>query len=165
MKLLTFKKDLNVSETYLMGNSYGGYLALRSLVSSPNKFQGAISINGVTDWAVMLQSLHNSIFNIYFNGIPNKKNKKMYNQASIISRIPRLTNQKIVLIQAQADKTIPPSQADLLYQALKKRGKKVEFYPYANEDHVFKKNSSVQGICKNVFTTLSLPLENNCNFQ
>ena len=163
--LASIKKDLNVSETYLMGNSYGGYLALRSLVSNPNKFQGAISINGVTDWAVMLQNLHNSIFNIYFNGIPNKKNKKLYNQASIISRIPRLTNQKIVLIQAQADQTIPPSQADLLYQALEKKGKKVEFYPYDDEDHVFKKKSSIQGICKNVFTTLSLPLENNCNFQ
>jgi len=163
--LVQIKKDMTISEVYLMGNSYGGYLALRSLVSNPSQFQGVISINGVTDWSVMLKDLRNSIFNTYFNGIPNKKNIKLYSQASIISRISNLADQKIILIQAQADKTVPPSQADILYQALKKKNKKVEFYPYVGEDHVFKKNSSIQGICNNVFVTLSLPLENNCNFQ
>ncbi|MCX6757748.1 MAG: prolyl oligopeptidase family serine peptidase [Candidatus Nomurabacteria bacterium] len=163
--LTSIKKDFKIGDTYLMGNSYGGYLALRSIVAYPKQFTGAISINGVTDWASMLSNLNNSIFNVDFNGKPSKKNKKIYNKASIISRIPNLDNQKIVLIQAQADKTVPPAQADLLYSELKNQNKNVEFYPYADEDHVFKKNSSINGICKNVFTTLSLPIENNCNFE
>ncbi len=163
--LAKIKKEENISETYLMGNSYGGYLALRSLVAYPKKFSGAISINGVTDWASLVKSLRNSIFNADFGGLPNKKNAKLYAQASILSRISDLTDQKIILIQAQADKTIPPAQADLLYQALKNKNKNAEFFPYPNEDHTFTKLSDIEDICKNIFTTLSLPLNNNCNFQ
>ena len=138
---------------------------MRSIVAYPKQFDGAISINGVTDWATMLSDLGNSIFNLDFNGKPNKSNKKLYDKASIISRISNLANQKIILIQAQADKTIPPSQADLLYKVLQDKGKNVLFYPYADEDHIFKKTASIEGICKNVFTALSISLDNNCNFE
>jgi len=163
--LSSIKKGMVISDIYLMGNSYGGYLSLRSIVAYPKQFDGAISINGVTDWATMLSDLGNSIFNLDFNGKPNKSNKKLYDKASIISRISNLANQKIILIQAQADKTIPPSQADLLYKVLQDKGKNVLFYPYADEDHIFKKTASIEGICKNVFTALSISLDNNCNFE
>jgi dipeptidyl aminopeptidase/acylaminoacyl peptidase len=159
------KKDFSVSDTYLLGNSYGGYLALRSLVANPSKFSGAISINGVTDWGKMLKLLKTSVFNVDFNGLPNKKNTALYAQASIFSRISNLTNQKIILMQSQADKTIPPSQADSLYQALQSAGKNVQFIPYPGEDHTFTKVSDIENICQNVFNTLSVPLNNNCNFQ
>jgi fermentation-respiration switch protein FrsA (DUF1100 family) len=159
------KKDFSVSDTYLLGNSYGGYLALRSLVANPSKFSGAISINGVTDWGRMLKLLKTSVFNVDFNGLPNKKNTALYAQASIFSRISSLTNQKIILMQSQADKTIPPSQADSLYQALQSAGKNVQFIPYPGEDHTFTKVSDIENICQNVFNTLSVPLNNNCNFQ
>ena len=159
------KKDFSVSNTYLLGNSYGGYLALRSIVAYPAKFSGAISINGVTDWASMLKALRTSIFNVDFGGLPNKNNAVLYAKASILSRIGNLTTQKIVLMQSQADKTIPPSQADTLYKALQNAGKNVQFIPYPGEDHTFTKISDIESICQNVFNTLSLPLTNNCNFQ
>jgi len=163
--LALIKKDFSVSDTYLLGNSYGGYLALRSIVAYPAKFSGAISINGVTDWATMLKALRTSIFNVDFGGLPNKSNSALYAKASIFSRIGDLTTQKIVLMQSQADKTIPPSQADTLYKALQNAGKNVQFIPYPGEDHTFTKTADLQNICQNVFSTLSLPLNNNCVFQ
>jgi dipeptidyl aminopeptidase/acylaminoacyl peptidase len=163
--LSSVKKTMTISDSYLMGNSYGGYLALRGVVAYPKQFAGAISINGVTDWPTLVDQLQNSIFNSFFGGLPNKNNAKLYSKASIISRIPNLTDQKIVIIQAQADKTIPPSQADLLFNDLKGQGKNATFYPYAGEDHTFTKVNDIEGICKNVFTTLSLPLGNSCNFE
>ena len=159
------EKDFSISNTYLLGNSYGGYLALRSLVAYPTKFSGAISINGVTDWGSMLKLLKTSIFNVDFGGLPNKKNTALYAQASIFSRISNLTNQKIILMQSQSDKTVPPSQANTLYKALQSAGKNVQFIPYLGEDHTFSKTTDVENICQNVFNTLSLPLNNNCNFQ
>jgi len=163
--LALMKKDFSVSDTYLMGNSYGGYLALRSIVAYPAKFNGAISINGVTDWATLLKLLRTSVFNVDFNGLPSKSNATLYAKASILSRIEDLTTQKIVLMQSQADKTIPPSQANLLYSALQNAGKNVQFIPYVGEDHTFTKTSDIESICQNVFNTLSVPLNNNCNFQ
>jgi dipeptidyl aminopeptidase/acylaminoacyl peptidase len=163
--LTLMKKDMSVSNTYLIGNSYGGYLALRSLVANPAKFSGAISINGVTDWASMLKALRTSIFNVDFNGLPNKNNTKLYAQASILSRVSNLTNQKVVLMQSQADKTVPPSQADILYKALQNAGKNVQFISYVGEDHTFTKTADIENICQNVFNALSVSLSNNCNFQ
>ncbi len=159
------KKDFSISDTYLMGNSYGGYLALRSLVAYPARFSGAISINGVTDWATMLKLLKTSIFNVDFGGLPNKSNATLYAKASILSRISDLTNQKIILMQSQADRTVPPSQATLLYNALQAKGKNVQFIPYSGEDHTFTKTADIENICQNVFNTLSIPLNDNCSFQ
>jgi dipeptidyl aminopeptidase/acylaminoacyl peptidase len=163
--LAVVKKGMSVSDTYLIGNSYGGYLALRSLVAYPAKFSGAISINGVTDWATMLKLLRTSIFNVDFNGLPSKNNSALYAKASIMTRISDLTNQKIVLMQSQSDRTVPPSQANLLYNALQAAGKNVQFIPYMNEDHTFTKITDIENICQNVFSTLSLPLGNYCIFQ
>jgi len=163
--LSVVKKDMSISDTYLLGNSYGGYLALRSLVAYPAKFSGAISINGVTDWASMLKLLRTSIFNVDFGGLPGKNNIALYAKASIMTRISDLTNQKIILMQSQADKTVPPSQANLLYNALQTAGKNVQLFPYAGEDHTFTKTVDIENICQNIFNTLSLPLNNNCIFQ
>jgi dipeptidyl aminopeptidase/acylaminoacyl peptidase len=163
--LSSIKKKMSISDTYLIGNSYGGYLALRSIVAYPKSFSGAISINGVTDWGTLLTDMRDSIFNVDFSGIPNSKNTALYAQASILSRITNLTDQKMILIQSQSDKTIPPSQANLLYKALQSAGKNVAFYPYTGEDHTFTKIGDVEGVCKNVFDALFLPVNNNCNFQ
>jgi dipeptidyl aminopeptidase/acylaminoacyl peptidase len=163
--LKLIKKDMSISNTYLLGNSYGGYLALRSIVAYPKSFSGAISINGVTDWGTMLTAMKVSIFNVDFNGIPGEKNANLYSQASILSRVANLTDQKIILIQSQADKTIPPSQADLLLSALQNKGKNVTFYPYENEDHTITKTADLDGICKNIFTSLALPINESCSFQ
>ena len=163
--LKTVKNKMTISDTYLMGNSYGGYLALRSIVGYPKSFSGAISINGVTDWGTLLTAMKDSIFNVDFNGVPNSKNAALYAQASILSRVPNLTDQKIILVQSQADNTIPHSQGDLLYKALQDQGKNVAFYPYAGEDHTFTKIGDVEGVCKNVFDALSVPLGDSCNFQ
>jgi len=163
--LKTIKKSISISDTYLMGNSYGGYLALRSIVGYPKLFNGAISINGVTDWASMLTDMQDSIFNVDFHGVPGVSNAKLYEQASIVSRVPNLTDQKITLIQSQADNTIPPSQGDLLHKVLQDAGKNVVFYPYANEDHTITKTADLESICKNIFSSLSLPLADSCNFE
>ena len=158
-------KNMSVSDTYVMGNSYGGYLALRTIVEKPEDFKGAISINGVTDWASLLVPLRNSIFNVDFGGLPNKNTAKYYMQSSILSRVGNLTNQKITIIQSRSDRTIFPSQASMLLNLLKEKGKNVDFYPYTDADHVFTKTSDLNGVCANVFNALSLPLGNNCVFE
>jgi dipeptidyl aminopeptidase/acylaminoacyl peptidase len=113
----------------------------------------------------MLTAMRNSIFNSDFRGVPGKSNVKLYTQASILSRIQNLTDQKIILIQSQADRTIPPSQADLLYKVLQEKRKNVTFYPYPNEDHTITKTADLEGICKNVFSVLSITSNDSCSFQ
>jgi len=157
-----------ISQTYLSGNSYGGYLALRTIVEEPKSFGGALSINGVTAWDVLLNKLENSIFNVQFGGTLQEKNGNLFYQAAIDERIKNLTNQKIIIAQASADNTVPPSQADYLFNELKKKGKdqNIELIKYPKEDHVFHKKSSLISLCQKTYELVGKkPDAKNCLFD
>ncbi|MFA6476287.1 MAG: prolyl oligopeptidase family serine peptidase [Candidatus Paceibacterota bacterium] len=144
------KKFYKISNTYLVGNSYGGYLALRTIVDpqASKKIAGVLSINGVTDWFVLLDRLENSIFNVQFKGLLGEENSNLYYQADIADRVKNLKGQKIIVAQASNDNTVPSSQADYLAKIFNLKGKQMSLVKYAGEDHVFKKKSSLEGLCQ-----------------
>lgn len=157
-------KGKNFQNIYVAGNSFGGYTALRSLVAYPKTFDGAVSINGVTDWKILLARLGTSIFNTHFNGAPNTKNANLYANASITSRISRLTPEnKVLLIGGEADMTISPSQSRDLNQLLISEGKNSTLVTYPGEDHIFTKKESISDMCKRVITFAGANPRNLCD--
>lgn len=159
---LALQKQKGITNTYLAGNSYGGYLALRSLVAYVNTFSGAVSINGVTDWAALNERLQTSIFNIQFGGLPNKNTRARYDQASILSRIYRLTTQPVALLHGEVDNTIPVEQSRELADALVTTGKNTNLYVYPEEDHIYKIKETVRDMCINILETAGLRTEGRC---
>lgn len=159
------KKTEHFSNVYLAGNSYGGYMVLRDAVAYPKRFNGVISINGVTDWEALVRWYKTSIFNVLFNGLPTNKNKTQYIQASIISRISRLTNQHITVLQAEKDTTIPLKQAELLKQVFDEAGKTMQLITIPDEDHVFVKKQSMEIVCAALFDTIGLDKEGKCRLS
>ena len=161
--LTSISKKEKFENVYLAGNSYGGYLALRAMVAYPKSFAGAVSINGVTDWQSLLLRIRTSIFNLHFNGLPNSKNKNLYANASIISRISRLTPaNKILIIGGEKDKTISPSQSIDFHNLLTAQNKNSTLVTYPDEDHIFTKKESITGICKQMLAFLSRPENTGC---
>lgn len=156
------KDKYKVKDVYLSGNSYGGYMALRAVVEYPEVFKGVFSINGVTDWESLLVKMKTSIFNIDFGGLPNENNRKLYDQASIISRIGNLGNQRIEIIQGESDGTIPPWQATLLSDKLKESQKNVNLVTYKGEDHVFKEKKNISDLCVRMFGLMGIPVDKEC---
>lgn len=156
------KNQYNVSDVYLAGNSYGGYMSLKSVVEHPGVFKGVFSINGVTDWESLLVKMKNSIFNTYFNGLPNSENRNLYDQASIINKISNLGNERIEIIQGEADGTIPLWQANLLYGKLKDANKNVNLTTYKDEDHVFKIKKNIGDVCVRLFGLIGISNSSEC---
>lgn len=148
--VIAIKKKVNFKgNTYLMGNSYGGYLAPRALAAHPQEFSGAIAINGVFEWRTLLNYLRTSLFNTYFNGLYNPNKTETYNQASITNNIKKISpQQKIVVIHGMADTTINPDQSYTFYELLKNAGKNAKIVSIPEEDHIFLKPSSIETICK-----------------
>jgi dipeptidyl aminopeptidase/acylaminoacyl peptidase len=147
-----FAKRNGYTSVYLMGNSYGGYLALKLLVENPTLFKGAFSIAGVMDWTTMLTNLADSIFNVQFGGAPDETNYALYNNASVYNKVGNLTTQKIILMHGDADMTIPYRQSEGLSIYLNSINKTHSFITLPGEDHVFKKPESYELLC---LTTLS----------
>lgn len=153
-----------VDGIYLVGNSYGGYLALRTAVEYPDQITGTLSINGVTDWQSLLIYYKNSIFNEFFGGLPSSHNKKLFAQASIFSRVQNLKN-PVTIIQGEIDSTIPKFQATALKSALDHAGKQSTLIMIPNENHVFEKDSSINTICTTLFQMIGFSDMSSCNLQ
>lgn len=163
----SLKKTYRTTNIYTVGNSYGAYLALRTEVAYPKTIQGAISINGVTDWDEFLTYLKTSIFNVYFDGVPRPANKAMYAKASIINRVKNLSadTNKIILIQGVSDTTVTPSQAPLLDQSLKDAGKKTEMILLDGENHVYAKPGSLEIVCQKMFEIVGIDKTDHCVYS
>lgn len=144
------KKTMPIGEVYPMGNSYGGYLALRSLAGKPALFAGAISINGVTDWWTLIKDIPSSIFKVHFNGAPSSKTKALYDQASIFLRLNNLKDKKIVLVTGEDDSTIPPRQTAMLYDALQEKGIAAANVSYEKEGHILTDSAHLVDLCNQV---------------
>ena len=158
------KNNTKINSVYVVGNSYGGYIATKIISSYPSKIDGALSINGVTDWKTLLIYYKNSIFNTLFNGYPSLKNKTLFTLASTTNNITKIKN-PLYLIHGEADSTIPKSQSILFKKALDTASKESTLILIPNENHVFLKNSSINTICKTLFEMTHLNVTNSCNLK
>jgi dipeptidyl aminopeptidase/acylaminoacyl peptidase len=160
--LSSLKAKYNLSETHLMGVSYGGYLALRSLVEKPSSFASAISINGVSDWLTLINNNPNTIFAADFKGPLTTANEKLYDRASIWAKLPGLGSQKVVLLHSTMDSEVSFSQSTKVAGILESAGKNIEFTRLEGDDHVlgFQKNAIT--VCKATFKTLGIEPGDKC---
>ncbi len=148
------KSRYTISSVYPMGNSYGGYLALKAAAEKPTLVEGAISIAGVTDWQALLEKNPDSIFKVHFGGAPSAANKKLFDQASITKLAKNLVGKKILLIHGQMDSWVPVEQADILYRVLPV--KTSDFIAIPGEEHILTKQSSLEEICRSLITFFGL---------
>jgi pimeloyl-ACP methyl ester carboxylesterase len=147
---------------YIMGNSYGGYLGLKLLVSYPNTIRGMLSLSSVTDWQTLLTNIPSSIFSVDFGGSPNPTNQALYNAASIINNLGVLTNQKVIVVQGNVDDEVPYQQSVLLNQALTAAKKNVEYTTLQNESHIYENPTSYTLVCNKAFELVGLPQSQSC---
>lgn len=136
---------------YLIGNSYGGYLALRGLMDEPAKFAGAISINGVTDWLNLVARIPSSPFSVHFDGPPGKANYHLYEEAGISDKLTRLKDEKVLLVYGKKDSTVPTWQTTEFYDIAKLYSPdNVSLVAYENEDHILRSRKTLNDLCEKV---------------
>lgn len=146
-----FADEKGYRDVKLIGNSYGGYLALRLLAEHPEAYEGAFSINGVTDWNALTDQLQTSIFNVQFGGLRNPLNDALYKTASITERLQAFKNKDVVIAHGTNDKSVPYAQATLLAAALAEHRIDAELLTFTGEDHVYAKPKSFERLCEAAF--------------
>ncbi len=160
-----FKKKNNLTgDVYVVGNSYGGYLAAKLIVDYPKEIKGAVPINGVYEWRTLLKYIGNSIFNVYFDGLYmplNASTTLFYDKASITKNIPNLTkNNKMEVVVATKDSTISTDQAYTFSELLGLQKKNYGLVLLEGDDHILTKKESNEKLCKTVFDFIGLTLSN-----
>lgn len=128
----------------ISGSSAGGYTVLMALVTSDHFAAGA-SYYGISDLARLADSTHK-----FEAGYIEKLLGLTPENRSVIlrSRSPLYSADQIsspvIFFQGLEDKVVPPDQAEIMVEALKKRGIHVCYKTFPDEGHGFRGSKTIE---------------------
>ena len=156
---LVKQKIANPKRLGIVGGSYGGYAALMGAAKTPDLFQCAISIAGISD----IKKLRSSSY-IYIN--QNTIKKQLGDDADQLKKTSpiNLVNNihiPILLIHATGDAVVPVAQSRIMADVLKSQQKPYEYIELEGGSHHFEylphRKQTFEAIQK--FLTKYLPIE------
>ncbi len=121
----------------VMGGSYGGYLSMMAVTKAPEMWAAAVAIVPFVNWFTEVESedpvLRES--DLATMGDPIK-NKSLWEDRSPINFVDRI-RAPLLLLAGGNDPRCPKSEAQQVFDAVKKRGGVVELQVYDDEGHGF----------------------------
>jgi dipeptidyl aminopeptidase/acylaminoacyl peptidase len=122
------------------GASYGGYAALWALVKTPDLFQCAISLAGVTDLNYMYdddsdvnESAVGRLYRKKLIGDP-KTMGRQFDEVSPLKHVDAI-KMPLLIAHGERDGRVPIEHSKKMVEALKKRGKTYQWIPLEGEGH------------------------------
>jgi dipeptidyl aminopeptidase/acylaminoacyl peptidase len=127
----------------IMGGSAGGYTTLAALTFR-NAFKAGASYYGVSDLAALAQETHKFEAR-YLDGLvgPYPERRDLYRERSPIHHIDRISC-PVIFLQGLEDKVVLPNQAEMMVDALRRKGIPVAYVPFEGEQHGFRRAESIK---------------------
>jgi dipeptidyl aminopeptidase/acylaminoacyl peptidase len=132
----------NPEKMVIRGGSAGGYTTLACLAFN-DVFRCGASLYGVSDLALLVRDTH-KFESRYLDRLvgPYPQAEAVYRQRSPIFHLDGF-DRPVILLQGLEDKIVPPNQAELILESLKKRGVPVAYVPFEGEQHGFRKAENI----------------------
>jgi dipeptidyl aminopeptidase/acylaminoacyl peptidase len=129
--------------TVIAGGSAGGYTVLAALTFR-DYFRGGASYYGVSDLAVLARDTH-KFESRYLDSLigPWPQTEAVYRERSPIFHTERLSA-PVIFFQGDEDPVVPPNQAELMVEALRRKGTPVGYLLYSGEQHGFRKAENIK---------------------
>ena len=130
----------------IRGGSAGGFTALEALChhdQQPDAFAAACSLYGVTDLMSLVEDTH-KFESRYLDGLvgPLPGAAERYRDRSPLHHAERL-HHPVLLLQGADDPVVPPSQAEVLSDALRDGGVPHALIVFAGEAHGFRRADTI----------------------
>jgi dipeptidyl aminopeptidase/acylaminoacyl peptidase len=142
-RYLVEKGEADPNRLIIRGGSAGGYTTLAALTFR-NLFKAGASYYGVSDLEVLERDCHKfeSRYNSSLIGrYPERQD--LYIERSPIHFTDRLSC-PIILFQGLEDKVVPPNQAEMMFEAARRKGIPVAYIPFEGEQHGFRKAENIK---------------------
>lgn len=127
----------------IMGGSAGGYTALAALAFR-DIFKGGASHYGVSDLSALARDTH-KFESHYLDWLvgPYPAEQDLYRERSPVYAADRI-KAPVIFFQGDEDKIVPPSQTEVMVDALRKNRITVGYLLFAGEQHGFRRGANIQ---------------------
>ncbi len=126
----------------ITGGSAGGFTVLAALAFH-NVFRVGASHFGVADLAALARDTH-KFESRYLDRLigPYPERADLYRARSPLFHVDQISC-PVIFFQGLEDKVVPPAQSEEMYNALRARGIRTEYVPFAGEQHGFRKAENI----------------------
>ena len=140
---LVRRGDVDGDRLAIRGGSAGGYTTLCALTFK-DVFKAGASYYGVSDLEALTRETH-KFESRYLDTMigPYPERRDLYVERSPIHHTDVLSC-PVVLFQGLEDKVVPPSQAEMMFDALRAKGIPVAYVPFEGEQHGFRRAESIK---------------------
>jgi dipeptidyl aminopeptidase/acylaminoacyl peptidase len=135
--------DADPARVQITGGSAGGYTTLLALAVR-DEFASGVSYYGVAELVTFHEETHKfeSHYDEYLVG-PWPAAVDLYRERSPVTHADSISD-PLLLLQGLDDKVVPPSQAEAIVDALKRRGIPYAYIAFEGEGHGFRKAENVK---------------------
>jgi dipeptidyl aminopeptidase/acylaminoacyl peptidase len=143
VRYLAERGDVDPARVQITGGSAGGYTTLMALAVR-NEFASGASYFGVADLVTFHAETHKfeSHYDDYLVG-PWPEAIEVYRERSPVTHADSISD-PLLLLQGLDDKVVPPSQSEVIVEALKRRGIPYAYIAFEGEGHGFRKAENIK---------------------
>jgi dipeptidyl aminopeptidase/acylaminoacyl peptidase len=142
-KFLAARNDIDGNRSTIDGGSAGGYTTLCALTFR-DYFKAGASYFGVSDAEALAKETHKFESRYLDNLIgPYPERRDLYVQRSPIHFTDQLSC-PVIFFQGLEDKVVPPNQAEMMVEALRKKGVPVAYVAFEGEQHGFRRAENIK---------------------
>jgi dipeptidyl aminopeptidase/acylaminoacyl peptidase len=142
-RYLAERGEVDGGRLAIRGGSAGGYTTLCALVFT-DAFAAGASYYGVADCAALAGDTH-KFESRYLDGLigPWPEAEAIYRERSPIHHVDRLST-PVILFQGLEDAVVPPAQAEMMVEALARKGIYHAYLAFEGEQHGFRKADTIR---------------------
>ena len=142
-KFLAARGEVDGNRLMIDGGSAGGYTTLCALTFRDD-FKAGASHYGVSDLEALELDTHKfeSRYSDTLIG-PYPERRDLYVERSPINFTDRLSC-PVIFFQGLEDKVVPPNQAEMMVEALRKKGVPVAYVAFEGEQHGFRRAENIK---------------------
>jgi dipeptidyl aminopeptidase/acylaminoacyl peptidase len=125
------------------GGSAGGYIVLAALAFHPDAFTAGTSYYGVSDLEPFAEITHK--FELKYTDVlvgPWPEAAALWRERSPVRRADAI-RRPLLLLQGLEDEVVPPSQAEIMIEALEANGVPYAYLAFEGEQHGFRKAENI----------------------
>ena len=150
------QRNLDAKRVFVSGGSYGGYMALASMVHFSDRLRGGIDVVGISNFVTFLEST-----SAYRRDLrrPEYGDERLPRMRAYLQRISPLTNaariaKPLLVVQGLNDPRVPATESQQMVAKIRGRGGEVWYLAAKDEGHGFKKKPNRDFYQKTMVTFL-----------